>query len=117
MDAIAGKMQESCNTILLTLLRYFNDNNWNSTTYPWTQFHFTYRCLFPKWNDWNYTYTAKGLWRKRSTRAMRLLAVAFAIFAILRAYQSDKGLGFFTEYIKSGLDKLANTLTLATQKI
>ena len=28
---------------------------WNSTTYPWSQKHFWYHCLFPTWNHWEYS--------------------------------------------------------------
>ncbi|PLN86438.1 monooxygenase [Aspergillus taichungensis] len=31
---------------------YVGPNNWNSMTYPWSQTHYWYRCLFPTWSDW-----------------------------------------------------------------
>ena len=28
---------------------------WNSMSYPYTQAHFWYRCLFPRWSDWEFS--------------------------------------------------------------
>ncbi len=28
---------------------------WNGMTYPWSQARFWYECLFPVWQDWEYT--------------------------------------------------------------
>lgn len=40
------------------------DNRWNATTYPWSQMHYSLRCMFPYWSDWNIQYTARGVfWR------------------------------------------------------
>lgn len=27
---------------------------WNAMSYPYSQAHFWYRCLFPVWSDWDY---------------------------------------------------------------
>lgn len=32
-----------------------NDKRWNASSYPWWQPKYWYRCLFPIWNDWEYT--------------------------------------------------------------
>lgn len=32
---------------------------WNAMTYPWSQAHFWYRCLFPVWKDWEYSVSYK----------------------------------------------------------
>ncbi|KAF2661436.1 FAD/NAD(P)-binding domain-containing protein [Lophiostoma macrostomum CBS 122681] len=65
---------------------YVNDG-WNSTVYPYSQVDFWRRCRFPRWQDWNITYTKKGLARKRNGRVARIFALAFTIIGAYRLYQ------------------------------
>ena len=121
--AIAGRssfsIQEICSRLQLGwhTQRYFNDNGWNSTVYPWSQVHFTYRCMFPKWSDWTYNYTPKGLWKQRTTRVMRLLLTVATIYSIVRARRSGKGFGYFTDSLRSGLERIAGFVTSAKNRI
>lgn len=70
---------------------YLTKDGWNSTVYPYTQFDFTRRCMFPNMNDWNIVYTSKGLAKRRTRRSIRFLACALLIVG---AYQvKQKGLG------------------------
>ena len=40
------------------------DTRWNATVYPWSQVHYTLRCMQPYWWDWNIKYTRRGvIWR------------------------------------------------------
>ncbi|KAF2189724.1 FAD/NAD(P)-binding domain-containing protein, partial [Zopfia rhizophila CBS 207.26] len=71
---------------------YYTKNGWNSTVYPYTQIDFYRRCLFPKWSDWNVAYTKKGLAKKRTRQAMRLLTFAILIIGVHRIRQSGLGI-------------------------
>ncbi|KAF2030110.1 FAD/NAD(P)-binding domain-containing protein [Setomelanomma holmii] len=70
---------------------YFTEGGWNSTVYPYTQIDFWRRCTFPKWSDWNISYTSKGIWNIRRRRAMRILATVLAIVGAYRVHQSGLG--------------------------
>ncbi|KAF2761812.1 FAD/NAD(P)-binding domain-containing protein [Pseudovirgaria hyperparasitica] len=63
---------------------YFMENGWNPTVYPWSQIRFTYRCMFPRWRDWNIKYTTKGLWKLRLQAIFRLLAITSTIAVLLK---------------------------------
>ncbi|TVY82411.1 Baeyer-Villiger monooxygenase [Lachnellula suecica] len=56
---------------------YKTESGWNSTLYPYSQLNFTLRCMFPTWQDWDLTYTPRGLAMKR----LRLLLKSFAVLA------------------------------------
>ncbi len=43
---------------------YVDDGGWNSTVYPYSQVWFGLKCMFPKWSDYTYRYTTKGLVKK-----------------------------------------------------
>ncbi|KAF9640073.1 putative flavin-binding protein [Lasiodiplodia theobromae] len=67
---------------------YFNrKTGWNSTTYPYTQIWFTLRCMFPKWSDWNITYTKRGLLKLYLQHGLRVLAVFVFLIGGWRARQ------------------------------
>lgn len=51
---------------------------WNAVTYPHSQAHFWYKCLFPVYRDWSYT-ARLPLLRRVSLRALTLHRVARAI--------------------------------------
>lgn len=55
---------------------YFTKDGWNSTVYPYSQWHFGWRCMFPKWSDWDFEYTRKGLWMGRLRVLRRVLELA-----------------------------------------
>jgi cation diffusion facilitator CzcD-associated flavoprotein CzcO len=58
---------------------------WNSNAYPWSQIDFWYRCTFPKWNDWSYSYTTRGMLKKRAAQATKTILLAATIVGIYRA--------------------------------
>lgn len=37
--------------------------------------------MFPKWSDWNITYTRQGIWKQRLRRGLALLFMTAAIIA------------------------------------
>ncbi|KAI4237348.1 MAG: hypothetical protein LQ349_001905 [Xanthoria aureola] len=90
---------------------WYQRDGWNSTAYPYSQIDFTFRCMFPKWSDWDLQYTRKGLLKKRAQQAagvILLLAVVVGSYALRR-----RGSGVFSglqtlnhllgNYVKQGL--------------
>ncbi|ORY06643.1 hypothetical protein BCR34DRAFT_490033 [Clohesyomyces aquaticus] len=63
---------------------YYTKDGWNSTVYPYTQIDFWLRCVFPKWNHWNVTYTQKGLKKQRTRTMLKSLS---AIVLLVGAYR------------------------------
>ena len=82
---------------------YKEDSGWNSTTYPlsapftellcvssltlrcrYSQFWFIWKCAFPKWSDWNITYTQKGRRRQLVRQGLAIIALALAILGVLQ---------------------------------
>ncbi|OJJ44808.1 hypothetical protein ASPZODRAFT_71460 [Penicilliopsis zonata CBS 506.65] len=49
---------------------YKTEEGWNSTTYPYSQIDFFFRCTFPVWQHWTPRYTTKGLRIRRLKRAL-----------------------------------------------
>ncbi|OAQ86370.1 monooxygenase [Purpureocillium lilacinum] len=46
---------------------------WNSMTYPHSQAHYWYKCLFPTYEDWSYTMTPGAARRKFLRRALKIV--------------------------------------------
>jgi hypothetical protein len=44
--------------------------------------------MFPKYRDWTYQYTTKGLLKKRAKEALKITAATLAIVAAYRARQA-----------------------------
>jgi cation diffusion facilitator CzcD-associated flavoprotein CzcO len=80
-------MQGGCNSW------YYTNDGWNSTVYPYTQIDFWRRCTFANWNDWNITYTKKGVNKQRMRRVLRLIALTLVLVAANRARMQGKQLG------------------------
>lgn len=57
----------------------------------YTQIWFTLRCMFPKYSDWNLTYTRRGLVKLYLQRGLRVLALLVLLVGALKARQ--KGIG------------------------
>ncbi|KAF3286993.1 hypothetical protein TWF970_008823 [Orbilia oligospora] len=98
---------------------YVRDDGWNSTTYPRSQIHFTYRTYFPVYKDWMIKKTNQGIWKTR----VRKMLVIFLIFGFGGAnlWLRNRGLSF-TDITKIGavlladsLDKLAGVLRAGIQ--
>jgi hypothetical protein len=69
---------------------YYTDG-WNSTVLPYSQIWYWYRCMFPRWRDWDITYTRKGQVKIALARAIRVLALASAILGVYWARKSGVG--------------------------
>ncbi|KAK6514758.1 hypothetical protein TWF506_007123 [Arthrobotrys conoides] len=98
---------------------YVRDDGWNSTTYPRSQIHFTYRTYFPVYKDWIIKKTNQGIWKTR----VRKILVIFLIFGFGGAnlWLRNRGLSF-TDITKLGavlladsLDRLAGVVRAAIQ--
>lgn len=75
---------------------YFDKTGWNSTVLPYSQIWFWYWCRFPKWRDWNITYTRKGLTKLVLSR---LLKAAGVLFFLLGWYRARKEGGSLRQYL------------------
>ncbi|KAL8781921.1 MAG: hypothetical protein Q9194_000114 [Teloschistes cf. exilis] len=58
---------------------WYQKDGWNSTAYPYSQIDFTLRCMFPKWSDWDFQYTRKGLLKRQARQALSVLLVASVV--------------------------------------
>lgn len=59
----------------------------------YSQIHFTYRCIFPTWSDWDIKYTAQGLLKKRVKILLSFLAYAAGIAGLYRVWRGGYTLG------------------------
>ncbi|KAK6337654.1 hypothetical protein TWF730_003047 [Orbilia blumenaviensis] len=86
---------------------YVREDGWNSSTYPRSQIHFTFRSIFPTYKDWVIKKTQKGVWRTR----FRKILVLFLIFGAGAANLWLKNNGSsFAEMSKIGAALLADSL-------
>ncbi|EAW10087.1 flavin-containing monooxygenase [Aspergillus clavatus NRRL 1] len=69
---------------------YQSDEGWNSSTYPFTQIDYYFRCTFPVWHHWTARYTPKGLAAQRVRSGLKkvaLLAIATGLFWLTKRPQ------------------------------
>ncbi|KAI9886535.1 MAG: hypothetical protein M1823_001646 [Watsoniomyces obsoletus] len=71
---------------------YQTENGWNSATYPYSQFHFAYRCMFVKWKDWDIKYTRKGNIKNWVRQMIRAVLLVLAIVGGFQARRHGYGL-------------------------
>ncbi|CAL5874017.1 uncharacterized protein PFLUO_LOCUS8303 [Penicillium psychrofluorescens] len=57
---------------------YITADGWNSSTYPYSQVHYWWRCTFPYWRDWNAKLTKKG----KTLQIIRRVVRAFTLVAM-----------------------------------
>jgi hypothetical protein len=94
---------------------YFDKSGWNSTVLPYSQIWFWYWCRFPKWADWNVTYTRKGLIKLWLKRSLKTAAVLFFLLGWRQARKEGGGLRDYLEQQKTkavSYSKLAALLAL-----
>lgn len=66
---------------------YFDEvTGWNSTVYPYSQVWFTIKCMWPRYADYRFTYTAKGAWKRRLRLLLRLVLMVVVFLAGRAAY-------------------------------
>ncbi|KAF3913339.1 hypothetical protein ABW20_dc0103982 [Dactylellina cionopaga] len=97
---------------------YVREDGWNSTTYPHSQVHFTYRAYFPIYKDWILKKTKQGVLKTRirkfllfflffgmgvSHMLLRRKGMTFKDVANLSATFLVSSLDNFTELMKSKL--------------
>ncbi|KAL8910846.1 MAG: hypothetical protein Q9171_003884 [Xanthocarpia ochracea] len=71
---------------------WYQRDGWNATSYPYSQIDFTFRCMFPKWSDWDLQYTRKGLLKKRARQASGLLLLLIIIVGGYALRQQGSGI-------------------------
>ncbi len=92
---------------------YFNEGSgWNATVYPWSQIHFTLRCMFPRYGDWEAKYTKKGVIKRRLMTAAKLLGTLAVMTAVvyLAMYGPEAVVGELRAVLRSGLNRLRSWL-------
>lgn len=91
---------------------YKEGSRWNSTIYPWSQVHFTWKCTFPRYGDWEAKLTEKGVRGRRIRNAVEVVGGVLAMAAVV--YAGTYGLEDVWETGRSGfrdgLDGLRNWL-------
>lgn len=92
---------------------YFNEGTgWNATVYPWSQIHFTLRCMFPRYGDWEATYTRKGAVKRRIRTVATLLATLAVMGAVvyMGTYGVEEAVGGLRRVLRDSLHKLTSWL-------
>ncbi|KAL9061780.1 MAG: hypothetical protein Q9206_000350 [Seirophora lacunosa] len=93
---------------------WYQADGWNSTGYPYSQTDFTFRCMFPKWSDWDLQYTRRGLMKMQARRALNVLLLTFAVFGVYTLQQQSSGSSDVVQkYLKQGLLGLAGIVDRA----
>ncbi|KAL8722543.1 MAG: hypothetical protein Q9225_001011 [Loekoesia sp. 1 TL-2023] len=100
---------------------WYQTDGWNATGYPYSQIDFTFRCMFPKWSDWELHYTRKGLVKKQARRALNVLVLLSVIIGAyflrqqnFRTYISLEGFKHvLRRYLKQGLSSVSGLVNRA----
>ncbi|ERF71152.1 hypothetical protein EPUS_05981 [Endocarpon pusillum Z07020] len=92
---------------------YFKEESgWNATVYPWSQIHFTLRCMFPRYGDWEATYTRKGAVKRRVRTVAKVLGTLVVMGALVYTgtYGVEEVVGGLRGVLRDGLDRLRSWL-------
>jgi hypothetical protein len=93
---------------------YKTAEGWNSTTFPYSQIHFTLWCMFPSWNDWSFSYTRKGIFKRRMWLLVKILMIVLPAYGILRANRVGlklrDGPGLLKRIVSEGLARSISML-------
>lgn len=92
---------------------YFKEGSgWNATVYPWSQVHFTWRCMWVRWADWDAKWTRKGVLRRRLRRALAAFGLISAMAAVVytRSHGSEGLVNGLRAVLKGGLDRVVRWL-------
>ncbi|MCJ1354486.1 MAG: hypothetical protein MMC33_004475 [Icmadophila ericetorum] len=82
---------------------YYDQQGWNSTVYPRSQFDYIFRCMFPKWTDWNVTYTNKGVLKNRLRKGLEYAGLAATIVLAYQLIKEGRSIIDFTRsLVRSG---------------
>lgn len=77
--------------------------------------------MFPKWTDWNVTYTRKGLLKQRLWQALKYIAFAAAIVGMYRTRQAGQSMvdipNLLRQYVSFGLLRILVTVNRVIAKV
>lgn len=77
--------------------------------------------MFPKWKDWNVTYTRKGLWKHRLRQALKYIAFAAAIVGMVRTRKAGRSLidvpSLLGRYVRLGLIWALGTVSRGIENV
>ncbi|KAI9684751.1 MAG: hypothetical protein M1829_000126 [Trizodia sp. TS-e1964] len=100
---------------------YKTANGWNSVAYPYSQFWFSYLCMFPTWKDWNYSLTRKGMVKREGKKIFKYLIILGLILTAYRTKQSGFSyssiIGSSREVAKAAVEKSIQWLELIKSRI
>lgn len=60
-QAYTADIQKACKSTVFNsggCHSWYTHGDWNGTIYPYSQFWFGLRCLFPRWSDWHINYVS-----------------------------------------------------------
>jgi hypothetical protein len=80
---------------------YVDKNGWNSTVLPYSQIWFWYWCKFPRWRDWNITYTRKGITKVVLSRLLKAASVLVFVLGWYRASAEGGSLRSYLAQLRS----------------
>ncbi|ERT03339.1 dimethylaniline monooxygenase [Sporothrix schenckii 1099-18] len=85
-DALANTVWNSgCQSWYIDRTPGKEGKKWNGMTYPYSQIHYWYRCLFPTWSHWKYSGPKTS--KRRSLRTLlRLFLLGTTVSTIAAAY-------------------------------
>lgn len=95
---------------------YKEDSGWNSTTYPYSQFRFIWKCTFPKWSDWNIKYTKKGRRRQLIRQGLTIIALSLAVLGALRVQRQGYRLKDVPDTARTVLNGAATYVTRSADR-
>jgi len=100
---------------------YKNDEGWNSTVYPYTQIWFGLRCMFPTWSDWDITYSARGIAKRRRQATLKFLAYAALTMGLVGLVRRGKSvqdvLRWVRGYAREALLKASGVLQTVSGRV
>jgi hypothetical protein len=84
-----------------------------------SQIDFTLRCMFPRYSDWDVSYTRKGLIKYRVLRTLKYLATFSTLLATVWSFKAGKArskacissaLTAFRYYVVAGVDGIRSRI-------
>ncbi len=77
--------------------------------------------MFPKWNDWNVTYTRKGLLKHRLQQALKIVAFAAVLVGLFRLRQAGRSVTdiprILQQYVRLGLSTVLSMINHGIEMI
>src|SRR5277367_874150 len=80
-----------------------------------SQIDFTLRCMFPRYSDWDLTYTRKGLIKYRLLQSLAYLATFSTILGIVWSFRAGKAGSKVA--IRSALTSIRNLVLASIDRI